>query len=356
MKQFVFKISYFILIPLGTLLILDLFISDKLKDSSHRPWENEVWNDIYDSNVNADMAIYGSSKAWAHFNPNILENAFNITCYNFGLDGSSFWWQYLRHKEYFQFNSNPNLIILSVDINTFKKKNSISFTNFLPYMLWNINIYWTLKLHNKMNNGVDFLIPLMRYMEINKLRGEKNLINRLNAINEEETYSQAFNKTFKVLESGKFRYKGYRGFNLEWTNDFEKAKEKFSDYRIEIDTSLINLLENFISEVRRKNIDLIFVYSPEYIKGQNFVKNRNEIILIYKRLSKKHNIPFFDYSNSSISYNKDLFYNTQHLNKKGSTIFTKQLIYDLQNCRHTTDYIRNAGGTLPNNQVTSINN
>ena len=341
MRKFIFKISYFILIPLGISIMLDFIVSNKLKRSSDRPWENEVWNDIYKNNINADIAIYGSSTAWSHFDPKIIENSLNIPCYNFGLDGANFLWQYLRHIEYFKYNNHPKLIILSVDCNTFEKREVNPTKQFLPYMLWNFNIYKTLKLHKKMNNGVDFLIPMIRYFDINIIDNFKSLLN----VNKNETYSETFNKVFKIQKSGKFRYKGYRGINLEWTSDLEKAKKKFSDYKIGIDTTLISLLENFIFEVNKKNIDLILIHSPTYIKGQNFVKNRNEIISLYEKISTKHNIPFLDYSYSSISYKKELFFNTNHLNKKGSEIFTKQLIDDLQKHKRTARYISNPSVT-----------
>ena len=45
-------------------------------------------------------------------------------------------------------------------------------------------------------------------------------------------------------------------------------------------------------------------------------------INVYKKLSKKHAIPFWDYSSDSISFNKDYFYNANHLNKTGADLFT----------------------------------
>jgi hypothetical protein len=38
---------------------------------------------------------------------------------------------------------------------------------------------------------------------------------------------------------------------------------------------------------------------------------------------------FLDYSSDTICNNKKLFYNSQHLNSKGSEIFTKKLAKDL---------------------------
>ncbi len=90
------------------------------------------------------------------------------------------------------------------------------------------------------------------------------------------------------------------------------------------------LFNQFIKEIKEEDIDLIFVYGPEYIEGQDFVKNRNEIFSIYEEISNKEKIPFFNYSDDNMCFDKLLFYNSQHLNKKGANKFTEELIKDLQ--------------------------
>ena len=104
MTSFLRKISYF-LIPFVLLTWpLDLFLSHNLKKSTKHPAEYEVWNDIYSGQLNADIAIYGSSRAWVHINPEVLSQGLGKTVYNFGLDGQAFEIQYLRHIEYFKHN------------------------------------------------------------------------------------------------------------------------------------------------------------------------------------------------------------------------------------------------------------
>ena len=52
--------------------VTDVVISSVLKGASGRAGEMEVWNDIYYNNIDADLAIYGSSRAWVQINPEIL--------------------------------------------------------------------------------------------------------------------------------------------------------------------------------------------------------------------------------------------------------------------------------------------
>jgi len=51
---------------------------------------------------------------------------------------------------------------------------------------------------------------------------------------------------------------------------------------------------------------------------------------IYKKFSNEYQIPFYDFSNDSISYHKKYFYNASHLNNIGSQLFTKELIDTLK--------------------------
>ena len=306
MKNFTKAISIFSLNLLVILCLLDFGISKFIQTKSLYYGETEVWNDIVESKIDAEIAIYGSSRAWVHLNPAIFEEKLNKKTYNFGIDGHNFWLQYLRHKQYFKYNTKPKLIILSLDNFTLaKRKNLYNLKQFLPYMLWNNDFYEYTKSYEGFNL-LDYYIPFMRYI------GNFNLYELFNA------------------SSTKIRYNGFRGSDSEWDIDLSKIKAQKSNFETELDITSILLFNQFIKEIKEEDIDLIFVYSPEYIEGQVLVKNRNEIFSIYEEISNKHKIPFFNYSNDPISFDKSLFYNSQHLNKKGANKFTEEFIKDLQ--------------------------
>ena len=119
----------------------------------------------------------------------------------------------------------------------------------------------------------------------------------------------------------------------EWNDDLNKAKEKMSSYEIKLDTPSIKLFERFVGECQQSGIELIMVYTPEYIEGQKFMKNRGDIIKMYSDFSTKYGIKFLDYSNDEICSNKDLFYNALHLNYKGANLFTRKMVSDIMHNR-----------------------
>jgi hypothetical protein len=235
-----------------------------------------------------------------------------MKAYNFGIDGHNFWLQYLRHKEYLEYNKQPKLIIMSVDVFSLAKRQDLYELNqFLPYMLWNENIINATSSY-KGFRFQDYHFPLFRYY--GKMRGTNSILKLTSNKNPEKSY----------------RNNGFRGMERNWNNDLAKAKLNLNEYAIDIDSSSVNLFEQFLLECKSNQINVILVYTPEYIEGQNFVINREKVINIYSDFSKKHNVLFLDYSNDEISQERDFFYNASHLNKKGSELFTRNLSQDIK--------------------------
>jgi hypothetical protein len=161
-------------------------------------------------------------------------------------------------------------------------------------------------------NVFDFFLPLVRYY------GRKRAL------------FQALSVFLNYQKNSIIRIKGYQGQNASWNSDLSNAKKGMESYEIKLDTPTIKLFKTYLQECESKNIKIIFVYSPEYIEGQKFIKNRETIMNIYKNLSKKYNIPFYDYSTDPMSYQKKFFYNAEHLNKLGAGTFTNKLIKELK--------------------------
>lgn len=277
------------------------------KSNDFAAGEVNVWQDIYSGKINSDLVIYGSSRAWVHINPKIIEDSLKISSYNLGIDGHNFWLQYYRHKELLKFNRMPSMIILSLDIFTLQKRLDLyNYRQFLPFMLWDRDSYQYTSSYLGFS-VYDYYIPLIRYF-----KESKSFIIAL--------------KCIMHYKTNPARVKGYMGKDVKWNNDLAKAKSKMDNFEIKPDSSTIKLFEEFIIECKKNGIKLMLVYSPEYIEGQNFVKNRKDIISKYQNFANKYDLQFIDFSNDTLSLKKDFFYNSEHLNKEGSAIFTKKLI------------------------------
>ena len=316
MKRFLKNTIFFFLLMMLLAEGLDYFFSVNLgRSKTFALGECDVWNDINKGRVNADMLVYGSSRAWVHIDPEMLKDSFKVSAYNLGIDGHNFWLQYLRHKELLRYNKVPRFIIFSVDIFTLQKQPDLyNAAQFLPFMLFNKDIYDYTSSY-KGYSFFDYSVPLYRYA------GKRELI------------KQAIDFAVHPDTAAPMRINGYRGQDKSWNNDFEKAKASMEYYEIKIDSPTVALFNRFLAECKAKNIEIVFVYTPEYIEGQRFVKDREKLIALYEGIARRNNIQFLDYSADSICQQQKYFYNAMHLNREGAELFTRKLIHDIK-ARH----------------------
>ncbi len=306
----------FLALPLITGILLDVFISTNLKKSlTFAADEIPVWNDIYNGRINSDIIINGSSRALVHFDADKMSRELNTSVYNIGDDGNNFDIQGLRCKVLLKYNRQPKVIIQSIDLAMFNKINYMFMpTQILPYMLWDWDMMQVCK-HKSPYDAADFVIPFKRYY------GQHDVLRNAISIFRHRRPEHVA------------RIKGYRATDGTWEQDLAAEKVKMANFKFGIDSDMVKNFDQFIIDCRRRNIKLIFVNTPEYIGGRTLVKNRAEIMSVFKSLVTKYRIPFFDYSNHPISYNQKYFYNTVHLNRGGSQYFTQNFIDTLKKTR-----------------------
>jgi len=310
MKNFIKNLAFFFIPIIILAFPLDHYMSKKIAESNSFAYgHGYIWKDIYDGNLNADILIYGSSRASTQIDPQLFGDNLGQSCYNLGLEGHNFWLSEFRHQEILKYNKKPKHIILSLDTFSLEKRPDLfNYEQFLPYMLFNASILKATSGYESFSD-YDFYIPLLRYV------GER----------------EAWKETFVPKKTPfHFREKGFNPIDATWNDDFENAKKNQKIYEIKKNAATIKKLYHFIKDCRAKNIDLIFIYTPEYMDGQNFVKDRKELLDFYKKTATENGIVFLDYSENSISMDKKYFVNSQHLNRTGATLFTKKLATDLK--------------------------
>ena len=307
MKRLIKRILLFLVPFLLIGLVLDIAVSKRMSIIYFPSGENEVWNDIYNHNIIDPCLIYGSSRAKTHVNPMIIEDSTGIRAYNFGMDGQSFDTQMLRHRINVKENGYPRYIIHSLDLFTLSKtKKAHNRQQYLPYMLWNVEIMKTLIGYEDFHL-IDYLIPTLRYF------------------GHYDSFKRSITEPFEP-QIYRERTKGFAYINFGW--DPEK---KVSDnrHRIDVNADTYRLYEDFVKECKENHVALAMIYSPEYIDKQKTVINRDSIMNLYEGLSEEYDIPFLDYTTDSMSYNRDLYGDPEHFNKDGCIIFTKKVIKDL---------------------------
>ncbi|RFZ82092.1 hypothetical protein DYU05_15810 [Mucilaginibacter terrenus] len=310
MKRFILKFLLFIAPIVLLCYAVDSYLSTNLRKLKRG--ESQVWQEIYAGKINAKVWIYGASRAFVHIDPEILSDSLHQSAYNFGLNAYPIDIQYLRHHLLLKYNKKPKVIIHSLDFMTFQKRDDLFDPDqFLPFMLWD-----TLVAKHTMNYAgytkADYYLPLARY----------------------------YGKTAPIhlafsLSTGKYpnkadRVNGYQGIEAEYVDAFAEGGSIKGTYNIKFDKQAINLFDRYLQECKRNGTKVIFVYTPEYISGQRYLANRPELFKLIKRFSAKYDIPLYDYSADEISFDKRYFYNAEHLNLRGSQLFSKKFAHDLK--------------------------
>ena len=78
----------------------------------------------------------------------------------------------------------------------------------------------------------------------------------------------------------------------EWTDEFQRFKSQNSEgVRWPIDAEGEQSVEDLIRLCQQRGIQLIFVYSPEYIEMQKLTKNRAEVFERFGRLAGSLSFP-----------------------------------------------------------------
>ena len=70
MKQFVFKIIFFIIIWMGITILVDIKITHDIRNSQVR--EYRIWEDIFNNRITADIIVLGSSRTYNHYNTKVI--------------------------------------------------------------------------------------------------------------------------------------------------------------------------------------------------------------------------------------------------------------------------------------------
>ena len=311
MKKFIIKFIFY-LIPLAIILITsEIIITSGLKKSNHDYFKS--WNDIYTGNIKSDLIINGSSRAMVQVSTDILDSVLNVNSYNMGTNSLFFHLQYVKYNEFEKYNKTPDIILQTLDIFTLQRRKDLAEPlQFLPF-IYKKDIRKTIRQYKKGFSLSEYYIPALRY------------------INNPDIAEIGLNEFFNLKSYKTKKYKGYNPTMRKWDGKFEKFKKKYPNgIKRTLDKDIIKLFDKYLSECKGKGITVFLIYTPEFVEGHSMTKNRDEIFNTYVYFSEKYDFPFFDYSQDSISHNKNLFYNSQHLKAKGATLFSKILAKDIK--------------------------
>jgi hypothetical protein len=292
--------------------VTDLGVSALLDRSSACVGEFEVTRDIRTGKAACDLAIMGSSRAWVQISPMIIEDSLGVTAYNLGVDGHNFPLQRIRFATFRAHNPPPRWLILVIDMDGFVPGADVyNKEQFLPYMLWNSSLQEQMDGHAGFT-WADHHIPMVRYA------GKPQLL------------YEVMTTLLSTRHGPTYRTKGYRGMDRVWNKDLERVQCTHGSIMLTVDSNVVDQFKAFLAERAAEGTRTILVNPPQYLEGQRIYLNRKEVLDVYHSAARANGLPLLDYSDDPICLQQDLFYNSNHMNRKGSELFSRQLAHDLR--------------------------
>lgn len=245
-----------------------------------------------------DILIFGSSRANHHYVTSIIEDSLKMSCYNCGKDGNGIILHYGRYKLLTE-RYTPKLIIYDL-VAAF----DIEYNDNLRY-LDQLKPYANESIIVKLFNDIS---PTEKYKLYSKIYRYNTKF--IQMIGDNIMPQQASIKGYKPI---------YNIMNYE-----PKIPHNANVHKT--DSIKLKYLEDFIKDVQKKGIKLVFMISPQYKAESSSAYNSA------KKIIQKYNIPLFDFlSDSQIAYNRKFFSDTFHLNNNGAETYTNKIIKCIKN-------------------------
>jgi hypothetical protein len=290
-------------------LVFALVLQQVLLQGLRRYGEGNVgiMNRVMQGQVDADILISGSSRAMFQYDPRIIEVETKLKSFNIGRNGTQLHEQFHLLKLFLRRNKRPAYLIQNLDMLSFSKNDDI--TDPKQYIPW--------------LNHEDVYGPLFQQKRYYLVYRWCPLLAMVRAGGMQAAVSG-------LLKSGTAQtdeFKGYTPQYLAWNSDnLEKIKTQHpSGLRWTLDPQKMQTLADLLEISRENEIQVVLVYSPDYLEVHKYFPNRSETIQAFREIAGRFQVPFWDYSDDPISGDRSYFYNTQHRNQAGASIFSKSI-------------------------------
>ncbi|WP_417888092.1 DUF1574 family protein [Zunongwangia sp.] len=313
MRKFALKlIKTFLIIYVllfGLHFMLDYYLS---KENS---CNNNTWYKIFKGKLDTDIAIIGTSRAQTHYNTEIINKITGLKTYNLGLSGTPYSVLKIRWESYFNRNKKPKILIIDLDASSLQNSKTL-FDKFQYLPFFYSKEYQSFAKKNDADFYFEQYIPLYKY------RGyEMSIFKQIKSLKNRSICSNVIN--------------GYVEHDIDWIEkdylNFKKILQKDksrTEYDLKIYNQGLSVLKQIIQDCKKNNIKIYFVWSPSYYESHTYqAPYKKHIDTVLTNIAINENIQYLNFSNDSLCYNRKYFYNSSHMNKRGSTKFSEKIGY-----------------------------
>ena len=296
MKKFLLKVGLFFLVVVVFDAIAGIIFPYLMNHT--KGGDNGRYNYIC-NHVDAEVLIFGSSRAIHHYNPVMLSDSLGMSCYNCGQDGNGVILSYGRYQLISQ-RYQPKVVIYDV----IPKFDLLAIEDNHKYLGY-LRAYYDKK-------GIPEIFDSVDNIEKYKMLSQMYRYNT---------------KCIQVVSDfiNPLRSDGINGFlPINEEMDTLKVTRRSSGQKKYVYDSLkISFVKKMIEESNKTKF--VFVVSP-FWDGMDTTS-----LSPIKDICQQHAIPFIDFSNNpKYVHHNEYFKDGAHLNARGADEFTRDLIVELK--------------------------
>lgn len=248
--------------------------------------------------VDADILVFGSSRAAHHYNSIILADSLGKSCYNCGQDGNGSILNYARYQLICQ-RYHPKVVIYDV-IASF---DLLVGEDNHKYLKW-LKAYYDKK-------GIPEVFEAVDSTEKYKMQSQMYRYNT--------NFIQIVSDFIHPLQDADIN--GFLPVNKEM-DTMKVSGEKKSKQDFEFDLLKITYLNKMLDGSPESKF--VFVFSPIWYGLDSIGRAQLKPVM---DICQQRNIPFIDFSNDpKFVHNNEYFYDGVHLNARGADEFTRDLV------------------------------
>ena len=296
MKRFLIKVSVFLI----GLVMFDFTVGMCCRYLvNHAKGGDTGLNNYICHKMTEEFLIFGSSRGMHHYDPSIITDSLNMSCWNCAKDGNGI---ILMYGRYHMLSARyaPKVLVYDVcpEFDLFEGDNH--------KYLGGLRYYYD-------EPGVDSI-----FWAVDKKERAKMLSScyRYNS-----QWLQLISDNIHPLQSDD---KGYRPMDKQMTYVPEKRQES-EEPQYKYDALKFHYLERLIEECNQRGTKLVFAISPSF--GADDDRGYNPL----KELCARYDIPLINhFCDPEFTSSTEYFYDSVHLNRTGATKYTKKLMGELK--------------------------
>lgn len=253
-------------------------------------------NEFIHNRMTDDIVLFGSSRCIHHYDPTIISDSTGMSCYNCGCDGNGIIMFYPRYRMITE-RYNPKVIVYDIEpaFDLLKGDNS-------KYLGW-MRMYYD-------RPGVDSVFWTVSPAERIKMLSDMYRYN--------SRFIQLISDNIRPLQSD---VRGYRPVDKQMGYEPEVDSSHKS---YEYDPLKLHYMELLAIGCKQRGINLIMAMSPKY-KCTN-----DEVFSPVFDLCDKYGLQLINhYCDSNFVFDRDYFYDSVHMNRKGATAYTESIIKEI---------------------------